>query len=241
MNKVNGYNLYQNNYYNNSVNNRKNQSKTSKSSLSRTDSSRKTDSNNVQLSDKAKALLQELKRTYSNMDFIVADYETEEEAASYLNRGTKEYSVLIDSEELERMASDDTVKEQNLSILDEAVGKLSEMKEQLGDKKDEVVRMGISIDKNGEVSYFAELEKAGERQKEFVDRIREGKKEAAKEAAKKADSAAQGRYDYERNKRTTLYASTAEELLDKIQNLNWDDIREETTIPTPGGRFDSTI
>lgn len=241
MNKVNGYNLYQNNYYNNSVNNRRNQSKTSKSGLSRTENSRKADGNNVQLSDRAKALLQELKRTYSNMDFIVADYETEEEAASYLNRGAKEYSVLIDSEELERMASDDTVKEQNLSILDEATGKLSEMKEQLGDKKDDVVRLGISIGKDGEVSYFAELEKAGERQKEFVDRIREGKKEAAKEAAAKADTASQGRYDYEHSKRTTLYASTAEELLNKIQNINWDDIREETSVPTPGGRFDYTI
>lgn len=239
MNKVNGYGLYQNNYYDTAVN-KKNQSKTSKSTSSRTDKTRKTD-NNVQLSDRAKALLQELKRTYSNMDFMVADYESEEEAASYLGRGSKEYSVLIDSEELERMASDDNVKEQNLSILDNAVGKLDEMKNQLGDKENEVVRMGVSIGKNGEVSYFAELEKAGERQKEFVDRIRENKKENAREADAKADSKAHGRYDYEHSKRTTLYASTAEELLDKIKNVDWDDIREETTIPTPGGRFDFTV
>lgn len=239
MNKVNGYGLYQNNYYDTAVN-KKNQSKTSKSTSSRTDKTRKTD-NNVQLSDRAKALLQELKRTYSNMDFMVADYESEEEAASYLGRGSKEYSVLIDPEELERMASDDNVKEQNLSILDNAVGKLDEMKNQLGDKENEVVRMGVSIGKNGEVSYFAELEKAGERQKEFVDRIRENKKENAREADAKADSKAHGRYDYEHSKRTTLYASTAEELLDKIKNVDWDDIREETTIPTPGGRFDFTV
>lgn len=239
MNKVSGYGLYQNNYYDTAVN-RKNQSKTSKSNSSRTDKTRKTD-NNVQLSDRAKALLQELKKTYSNMDFMVADYESEEEAASYLNRGSKEYSVLIDPEELERMASDDNVKEQNLSILDNAVGKLDEMKNQLGDKENEVVRMGISIGKNGEVSYFAELEKAGERQKEFVDRIRENKKESAKEADAKTDSKAHGRYDYEHSKRTTLYASTAEELLDKIKNVDWDDIREETIIPTSGGRFDFTV
>lgn len=239
MNKVNGYGLYQNNCYDTAVN-KKNQSKTSKSTSSRTDKTRKTD-NNVQLSDRAKALLQELKRTYSNMDFMVADYESEEEAASYLGRGSKEYSVLIDPEELERMASDDNVKEQNLSILDNAVGKLDEMKNQLGDKENEVVRMGVSIGKNGEVSYFAELEKAGERQKEFVDRIRENKKENAREADAKADSKAHGRYDYEHSKRTTLYASTAEELLDKIKNVDWDDIREETTIPTPGGRFDFTV
>lgn len=240
MNKVNGYNLYQTTYYDNKISNKKNQDKTSKTTSSRTDNTRKT-GNGTPLSDRAKALLQELRKTYSNMDFMVADYESEEEAASYLSRGTKEYSVLIDPEELERMASDDSVKEQNLSVLDQAVGKLDEMKEQLGDRKDEVVRMGINIGRNGEVSYFAELEKAGERQKEFVDKIREDKKEAAKEAAAKAESKTHGGYDYEHSKRTTLYASNAEELLEKIRQVNWDNIKEETSVPTPGGRFDFTI
>lgn len=236
MNRVNGFGTYQNNYYDNSINNRKEQAKTARTGSSRTRSARKSDGSSVQLSDRAKALLQELKKTYSNMDFMVADYETEEEAASYLARGTKDYSVLIDPEELERMASDDSVKEQNLSLLDDAVGKLDEMAGQLGDKKDEVVRMGIHIDKNGEVSYFAELEKAGERQKEFIDRIREGKKEASG-----ADSKTHGKYNYEYSKRTTLYASTSDELLDKIKNVDWDAVKEETTVPTPGGRFDLTI
>lgn len=236
MNKINGYGAYQNGYYDNTVNNRKNQPKTTKTGTSRTDGVKKSD-NTVQLSNRAKALLQELQKTYSNMDFMVADYESDEEAVSYLSRGSKEYSVLIDPEELERMAADDNVKEQNLSILDEAVGKLDEMTKQLGDRKDDVVRMGISIGKDGEVSYFAELEKAGERRREFVEKIREGKKEAAE----KADSKTNGRYDYEHSKRTTLYASTAEELLDKIKNVDWDEIKEETTVPMPGGRFDHTI
>lgn len=239
MNKVTGYNLYQNNYYDNSIA-KKSQSKTTKTHTSKTDKTKKTDNSNVQLSDRAKALLQELKRTYSNMDFMVADYESEEEAASYLNRGSKEYSVLIDPEELERMASDDSVKEQNLSLLDDAVGKLDEMKDQLGDRKDEVVRLGVSIGKNGEVSYFAELEKTGERQKEFIDKIREGKKDAANEAAK-SESKTHGKYDYEHSKRTILYASTTEELLDKIKNVDWNNIKEETSVPSPGGRFDYTV
>lgn len=236
MNKVNGFGTYQNNYYDNAINNRKEQAKTGRTGSSRTGSARKADGSSVQLSERAKALLQELKKTYSNMDFMVAEYESEEEAASYLARGTKDYSVLIDPEELERMAADDTVKEQNLSLLDDAVGKLDEMTSQLGDHENEVVRMGIHIDRNGEVSYFAELEKAGERQKEFVDRIRENRKEAAK-----SDSRTNGKYDYEHSKRTTLYASTPEELLDKIKNVDWDAVKEETTVPTPGGRFDLTI
>ena len=111
MNKVSGYNAYQNNFYDNSAANRKVQSKSSKtSSVGKSNETKKAGNTPVQLSEKAKALLQELKRNYSNMDFIVADYDSEEEAASYLSRGTKDYSVLIDVEELERMASDEDVK-----------------------------------------------------------------------------------------------------------------------------------
>lgn len=242
MNKIGGYSAYQNNYLDSLVQSRKNQNKTSKS-----DSSQKTNKSgkangSVQLSDKAKALLQELKKTYSNMDFIVADYDSEEEAASYLSRGTKEYSVLIDSEELERMASDESVKEQNLALLDEAVGKLDEIKNQLGDHKDEVVSMGITIGKDGEMSFFAELEKAGERQKEFIDSIREGKKEAAEKA--EADRTNPGHpyaHGYERGKRTTVHASSVEELLEKISNIDWNSIKEESTAHMPGERFSSSI
>ena len=242
MNKVSGYNMYQNNLYDNSVRNKKDQTKTSKS-----DSSRKTDkagktNNAVQLSAKAKALLQELKKNYGNMDFIVADYDSDEEAASYLSRGTKEYSVLIDPEELERMASDDSVKKQNLSLLDEAVGKLDEMKNQLGDRKDEVVRLGISIGKDGEMSFFAELEQVGERRKEFIDKIRESKKEANEKAgADKPDLGNPYAHGYERGKRTTVHASTAEELLDMISNVDWNSIKEESTTPRPGEHFSSSI
>lgn len=247
MNKVNGYSAYQNNYYNSSIQNKKPPDKTGKADSSKkTDKTGNTNQNPVQLSSRAKALLQELKRTYTNMDFMVADYESDEEAAEYLSRGTKDYSVLIDSEELERMAADEDVKKQNLSLLDEAVGKLDEMKEQLGEHKDDVVRMGISIDKDGEVSYFAELEKAGARQKEFVDKIREDKKEAAEEAKNKAETGKTNfgqshGYDYERSKHTTVYASSAEELLDKITNLDWDTVKEETSLPMPGGHYNFSI
>lgn len=240
MNRVNGYNAYQNNYYDNSVG-RKNQNKTSKTDTAgKTNGTGKTGSN-MQLSDKAKALLQELKRTYSNMDFMVTDYESEEEAASYLSRSTKEYSVLIDPEELERMAADEDVKKQNMALLDEAVGKLDEVKDQLGDHKDEVARIGISIGKDGQLSYFAELEKVGERQKEFVDKIREDKKEAAEKAEADRTGNKPHGYEYERSKRTTVYASTAEELIDKIKNVDWDSIKEETTVPMPGDHFNFSI
>lgn len=239
MNGIGSYNAMQKNLFASSTQSRK----TAKADNKKADGTKKADNSSVQLSDKAKELLKELKKTYSNMDFFVADYESEEEASEYLSRGTKDYSVLIDPEELERMANDEEVKKQNISLLDEAVGKLDQIKEELKDtdREDEVVSLGVSIGKDGQVSYFAELEKAGERQKEFVDKIREDKKEAAKEAeAEKADKT-QGKYNYEHSKRATVTANSAEDLLKQIQNFNWDNVKEETTIPMPGKNFDFTV
>lgn len=126
--------------------------------------------------------MQELKGKYGNMDFIIADYESDEEAQEYLSRGTKEYSVLIDPETLEAMASDSETKKKYIGIIDEATGKLDSMKEQLKGQDDTVVRFGINVDKNGTVSYFAELEKMGERQRERIEQSRE---ERAEESGRK--------------------------------------------------------
>lgn len=241
MNGIGSYSAMQRNLYSSSVQSRK----TAKADDKKTKNTKKANNESVQLSDKAKALLQELKKTYSNADFYVAEYETEEEAADYLSRGSKDYSVLIDPEELERMANDDEVKKQNLSLLDESLNKLGEMKKELKEtgREDEIVTLGVNIGKDGQVSYFAELEKAGERTKEFVDSIREEKKEAAREAeAEKADkSPAQNKYNYEHSKRATVTANSVEDLLEQIKNFNWDNVKEETTIPMPGKNFDFTV
>ncbi len=239
MNGVNSYNAMQKNLYSTASQSRR----TAKADSRTTDETKKTNSNSVQLSDKAKALLQELKKTYNNADIYVAEYETDEEAAEYLSRGSKDFSILIDPEELEKMANDDEVKEKNLSLLDESLGKLSDMKEELKEtgREDEIVTLGVNIGKDGQVSYFAELEKSGERTKEFVDKMREDKKEAAKEAEAEKAGKAQDKYNYEHSKRATISANSVEDLLEKIKNFSWDSVKEETTIPMPGKNFDFTI
>ena len=173
MNKVGGYGVYQSSYYENSIQNKKESIKETKTT--KEDKTKK--SNSVNLSKKAQALLQELKKKYGNMDFIVADYENEEEAAAYLSRGTKEYSVLIDPESLEEMASDEKTKEKYLSLIDEATDQLSDVKEQLKEEGNEVTRVGVSIGKDGTISYFAELEKSSAQQKERLEKAQEKKKE----------------------------------------------------------------
>lgn len=193
------------------------------------------------LSTAAQKLLKELQKTYGSMDFIVADYETEEEAAALLSRGTKEYSALLTAEDLEKMAADDSVKEKNLQILDDAVAKLDEMKTSLGDSGKDVSRVGISISDNGEVSFFAELEKNSERQRERIEKNREEKREMAREEAKKAE-AERLKPDVGRpaGKRTMVYASTAEELAEKIKAVDWNTVKEDGFRPV-GQRFDFTV
>jgi len=121
MSRIEGYNVYQSSYYENATKSKK------AKDTAKEDKTEKIDKRSqVQLSDRAKKLLEELKKTYGNMDFMVADYDNEEEAAKYLSRGTKEYSVLIEPELLEEMAADKETKEKYLGILDDATGKLAE-------------------------------------------------------------------------------------------------------------------
>ena len=221
MNKIDAYSVYQNSYYENSVNKK---GKNEKSQKAKTEETKKKDK--VELSDREKALLQELQKTYGNMDFIVADYETDEEAAAYLSRGTKEYSVLIEPELLEEMAADESVKEKYLGIIDGARQDLQSAKEQLGEEGKDITRLGISIDKDGTVSYFAELETLSEKRQEHLEKVKENKK------AEKTEQ--------ERTKKARVRAESLEELLEKIKNIDWDAIKEEEKATT-GNKFDYSI
>lgn len=235
MEKIGSYDVYRSNYYDSNVQSRKDTERTAKTEVKETQ-------NKVNLSSAAKNLLKELKESYGNMDFIVANYSSDEEAASYLSRGTSEYSLLISPEELEKMAADKDVKEKNLKEIDSAISKLNDMKGQLGDKEKEVSRLGVSIGDDGKISYFAELEKVGEKQRERIDKQRADKKEAAAEAkkaeAKKAEEAAYGKSSAG-TKRTTVYADSVKGLADKINQVDWSKIKEEQA--ENGYRFNFTV
>ena len=106
MSKIDGYSVFQSQYYDKTQKNGKNTAKTQNEKTDKTDKTSKQDT--VELSDKAKELLKELQQKYGDMDFFVANYSSDAEAQSYLSRGTKAYSVLIDPETLEAMAADVT-------------------------------------------------------------------------------------------------------------------------------------
>ena len=242
MNRVGSYEAYQNSLYERTKAAKEADAVgAAKTGTGTVDVSSTAKSGRVTLSEDAKNLLKELKRKYGNMDFIIADYETDEEAERYLARGTGEYSVLLTPEELEKMAADESYKKQNLSILDDAVSKLGEMKTQLGDKEHEVSRIGIAIDSEGKISYFAELEKVNEKQRERIEKRRE----ESREGSKRADSSAKtgeriGKNEAEERiqkkeaeeskepvKRTVVRADSVEALLKRIKEIDWSAVKAE--------------
>lgn len=225
MSRVHGYG---NGYYENTVgqNPRHGRAKETQKAEQAAKSGR-AEKDGLQLSEKAKSLLEELKKKYGNMDFMVANYRNSREASEYLSRGTKEYSVLIEPEVLEEMAADEDTKSKYLGLLDEATTKLADIKEELGDKETEVVRTGVTIGKDGKMSYFAELENMSEKQKE---RIEKASIEKAREH-KQEDKIAR-----RKTKKTSVQADSVEELLKKIKNVRWDKVKGQDA---EGAKFDS--
>ncbi len=184
----------------------------------------------VELSEAAKNLLAELKEKYGDIDFFVAEFSTDEEAQYYHNQSTKKYSCVIDPKTLEEMAADEAIKEKYVGIIDTADEKFDQVKEELGEDADQIKRMGITVDKDGVVTYFAELTKQTvkmqdnlrNQQKELRAEKKEREEKADKMKAEREERAEKmaGKKDEEKpvnpNKVT---ASTIEELTAKLKEL----------------------
>lgn len=224
MNKVGSYGTYVNNYqsYGASA-----QSGTYKVATEKANETAKS----VELSREAKDLLKELQQKYGDMDIIVGDYETEEEAQAYLVRGTKEYSVLITAEELEEMAKDNTVKNDAMEKIESSRDQLASLRTQLEDAGENVKKLSVVFEKDGTSTLFASLEKMSEQQKERLEAKKAEKAEKNSNTANNTDSL------YNRTKQTTVTAKTTEELLEKIRNVDWDSV-EEKAVPKTGSKFD---
>lgn len=172
------------------------------------------------LSQRAQAMLEKLQKTYKNMDFMAADYRNGAEAGDILSRGTKEFSVLFSPEELEKMASDEKYEKEYMARIEGAVRMSDQINRQFGFDRgfgknaegSELTRVGISFNNDGTTTLFASLEKAGDR---------------------KDHKGAAG------TKKTTVQASSQEELIRKLRNVDWSKVREEKK--QEGDRFDFTV
>ncbi len=239
MSRVEGN--YAGSYYNSTV--QQNQQENIRKTRD-TETAKKSDkAKQPQLSKAAQNLLEKLRKNYSNMDFMIADFDNAEEAKEALSRGTKEVSVLFSSEELEKMAADEKYEKEYMNRVQGALRMSDEINKKFGyesafgknSEKGEITKIGISFNKDGTMTYFAELEKSSNQQRERIEKTREKRAEEKKAAAKKEKA----NHENVSAKKTTVQASSEEELIEKINEIDWSKIKEERK--QEGDKFDYSV
>lgn len=213
----------------------------------KTEETKSTTNQTQKLSKKAQEVLNKLKDKYKNMDFFVSDTTDDDEAKQIMSRGTKDYSVLISSDELEKMANDESYYNSRVSDIDGAVDMSKQINEKFGydsaygkENGTQISKIGIKFNNDGTTTYFVELEKLSEKQKERIESVKEKKAEEKKAEAKKNDTASKAKETTEATKKTSVQADSLEELMEKIKGIDWDSIKEETP-QTEGGKFDFSV
>ena len=206
------------------------------------------------LSSKAKAYLEELRKTYGDYDFIVADEGADRN--ELLSQSNKEYSVMFSSAELEKMASDEDYAAEQMRKVQTIVDMSNRIFEQFnieraweeGATGDALLnKLAISVNDDGTMTIFAELERFSEKKQSYLDKViekRNDQKEKEKKLEKKEESKvdekkinAYKKDDEDSVKKTVIKASTEEELIESIKNINWDKIQGEIV----GAKFDFSI
>ncbi len=191
------------------------------------------------LSTVAKNVLDEIRKTYGDMDIMV--YEDGKDAKELLSRSTKEFTVMFSAEELEKMASGEKYKKQQINGIQGAVRMSEAINEKYGYERAfgkqnndvAISKIAISFNEDGSTTMFAELEKMSKQQRDHIEAAREKRAEEKKSVEKKA-----AQKEQEPVKRTIVSASSMDELIAKINEVDWNKVKEESNI---GSRFDFSV
>ena len=195
---------------------------------------------NPQLSEKASKYYEQLKKKYSNMNFILVSEDQKENAkanaAGYAN--SNNMVVLIDENKIERMASDENYRKQYEGIIANAASGISQLASSLSATGTSVKGFGMQVNDNGTASYFAVLEKSSAAQKERIEKKAVEKKEAKKAEKKKNEERLEKKRketgdvdDTDDTETVTVTASSIEELLEKIKDQ--EQLFLSDTVKTP--------
>lgn len=170
-----------------------------------------------QLSEKALKYYEQLKKKFSNMDFILVSPEMKEEAER--NKGmyssSKELLVLIDSDKIEKMTEDENYRQKYETILTNATSKVLQMKNSLGPRADSVRSFGMTFDDNGNASFFAVIDKSLKEQRERIEANHEKK---IKEQKVKEQKAEKNESEKKEADNVIVSAASWDELLKKIDD-----------------------
>ena len=201
----------------------------------------------VKLSDKAAEYYNSLKTKFSNMNFVFVseDEKTNVESKAAMFATPDKTTVLINVEKVEQMAQDESYRKKYEDIIqnnEPQIQALQKMVQKSGSSN--VQGVGMKVDDGGLTSFFAVLKKSSSDQKTRIAKKAEEKKAEKKKAEKKE----QAKKDAEKTEKErleshdtsvsdsissksasdtkksssydtiTISASSAEELLQKIQD-----------------------
>ena len=201
--------------------------------------------NEAKLSQKAQDFLKNLRSKYGDFDFMIGNGS--DEIRSLSKSGSKEFSVILSSAEIEKMANDEDYAAKKMHEVENSVNMCRKICEQqgyvsaFGSNKEgigTINKIGVVSDDNGNMKFFAELEKTSDKQKERLEKSREKKAEEKKLAEKRAHK--KNPYEKEEKdtvKRTTIEANSYNELLDKLEAFDWSKVADSKS----GDRFDFSV
>ena len=257
MDRVNAYSQITNNYYQNSESVKKHRDEKNKDKQVENSSNIEKSVEvgekkkvtgmrtygDAKLSETALDYYKSLTKKYSNLNFVLVASDKKQEAE--MMKGSfatgNGLTVLIDTDKIERMATDEKYAKQIESVLTNASSQLNTLKTSL-ESNPNVKSYGMSINKDNRASFFATVDKQMKEQREKIKERREEKRAEAK-AKEKADAKKEAKdkiaedrkakldekygvgkkqedsyYDYDSEEDTvTIEASSAEELLHKIE------------------------
>ena len=198
------YANYQNNYKTGTANKKKETAQTTENTKLKENTTESIAEKN--LSKAAQKMLENLRGSRNDMDFMVADFENGDNAKDILAQSDKEYTVIFSKEEMEKMASDPKYYAEKMHSIEGALRMSDEINAQFGferafgktnggvDADTKITKFGISFNSDGTTTFFAQLEKSSASQKEYLEKIQE-KKAEEKKRQRKRNSPSKSKYE----------------------------------------------
>ncbi len=191
----------------------------------------------AKLSEEGARYYEELKKKYSDMDFVLVskdmkDY-AKQNASSFGN--PNRMVVLIDEEKIERMATDEKFRAQYEGLISKAKAQMPQLQAAMQTKPN-IKTIGMQVGDDGKASFFAVMSKSNTDMTAKLQEKRAAKKKAEKAEEKKAAKKEQmeklrdksGKTDKVKDKESgeeedveILMADSIDELFKKIDDFNF--------------------
>lgn len=195
-----------------------------------------------ELSEKAQKYYEELKKKFSNMDFILVSADKKEEAEANAGKyaNANRTVVLIDTEKIEKMAEDEAYRKKYEGIISGAQKQIAQMQSSFENSTPYVKTYGIKVNDNGTASLFAVIDKSLALQKERIGKKAEQRAQEKKQAEKESEEKRAEEKAELRDERTqgadegdyvTVTASSVEELMQKIHDTLYEGMSDYTMTP----------